>query len=72
MQAKIIELLSRYLLIPLLTRGIMWIVNSIKSYYSYLQEKRLRKKQLKENIKKADEYESSSVNDAADSFNKLP
>lgn len=72
MQAKIIELLSKYLLIPLLTRGVMWIINSFKRYYLYLIEKRLRKKQLKENLRKADEYEGSTISDSADDFDRMP
>jgi hypothetical protein len=63
---KIIELISRYLLIPLITEGFHFIVKWVRDY---LEEKKLKK----ENKKKVEAYENSdNPNDDADSFGDLP
>jgi len=72
MQAKLLELISKYLLLPLLRDGVMWVVNSFRAWYQNRQEMKRRKQAEKENIEKAEEYESSTNNESTDSFNQLP
>lgn len=70
--SKIIELISRYLLLPLLKDGAMWVARSITKWWNNRKELKRRKKLEKENQEKAEKYEASSTNDSTDEFGKLP
>ena len=73
MNPKLVELLSKYLLIPLLTKGAAalktWAVNKWAQY----KEKRRQKKAKKVNKVKVENYENAdNTDDANDSFGELP
>lgn len=72
MQAKLIELFSKYLLMPLFEKGLKLIYQKVMQFIADRKEKQRRKKELKNNLKKAQEYEDSSIDDAANDFSKLP
>jgi hypothetical protein len=58
--------IAQFLLLPLLQKGIEWLINKGKSWF---EDKRLKE----ENGKKGDAYENAgNVIDARDTFNKLP
>jgi len=66
MQAKLIEWLSKYLLIPLIMKGIQWIKDWTSEFF--------RKRKLKkENDKKVENYEeSTTIDESRDTFRDLP
>ncbi len=65
MWAKIGQIVSQYLLLPLLKDFIDWV----KDYFVKRAE---QKKRHKENAKKVENYENSPSSASSDDFSKLP
>ena len=57
---------------PLFEKGLKLIYQKVMQFIADRKEKQRRKKELKNNLKKAQEYEDSSIDDAANDFSKLP
>lgn len=70
--SKVIELLSKYLLLPLIEKGWKFLFNWAQNWLEERKRKKEDEEQAQQNRQIAEDYENSSTDDSGDHFDRMP